>query len=92
MSTMSLTTEGDRFVIVTRRFAAPPEEVYRAQLEPEIIRQWLLGPPGWTMPTCIDDETVGGKLRYGWADAEGTGFFLTGEVSDLDPPHRGVGR
>jgi len=88
VSKLSLTTEGDRFVIVTRRFAAPPEDVYRAHMDPELIRQWMLGPPGWTMPTCINEGKVGGKLRYEWANADGKGFFLTGEILELDPPHR----
>jgi uncharacterized protein YndB with AHSA1/START domain len=30
MSKMTLKTEGDRHLVVTRRFAAPPEAVYRA--------------------------------------------------------------
>lgn len=88
MSRLSLTTEGDRFVVVTRRFAAPPEEVYRAHMDPELIQQWMLGPPGWTMPSCINEGKVGGKLRYEWSDGKGGGFFLTGELLELDPPHR----
>lgn len=88
MSKLSLTTEGDRFVVVTRRFAAPPEEVYRAHMDPELIQQWMLGPPGWTMPSCINEGKVGGKLRYEWSDGKGGGFFLTGELLELDPPHR----
>ncbi len=49
MTKMTLKTEGDRHVVVTRRFAAPPEAVYRAHTEPSIIQKWLLGPDGWTM-------------------------------------------
>ena len=37
MSKLTLTTEGDRYVLVTRRFAAPPEAVYRAHTDPEIF-------------------------------------------------------
>lgn len=37
MSELKLETEGDRYVIVTRRFAAPPEAVYRAHTEPELL-------------------------------------------------------
>jgi len=46
MSKMVLETEGDRFVVVKRYFAAPPEAVYRAHVEPELIQQWMLGPEG----------------------------------------------
>ena len=61
MSKLTLKTEGDTHVIVTRRFAAPPEEVYRAHIEPKLIQKWLLGPDGWTMPVCIHAEN--GKPR-----------------------------
>jgi uncharacterized protein YndB with AHSA1/START domain len=88
VSKLILTTEGDRFVVVKRRFAAPPEAVYRAHMEPELIREWMLGPEGWTMPVCINEGKPGGKMRYEWSDGQGGGFFLTGEIIELDPPHR----
>jgi uncharacterized protein YndB with AHSA1/START domain len=88
MSRLVLTTEGDRVVVVQRRFAAPPEDVYRAHLEPSLIQQWLLGPDGWTMPVCINEGRVGGKIRYEWSRGNGQGFYLTAEILELDPPHR----
>jgi uncharacterized protein YndB with AHSA1/START domain len=88
MSKLELTTEGDRFVVVTRRFGAPPEAVYRAHMDPEILQEWLLGPDGWTMPVCINEAKAGGKIRYEWSNSEGRGFYLTGEILELDPPHR----
>ncbi len=88
MSKLTLETEGEKFVIVKRRFEASPEEVYRAHMEPEIIQQWMLGPEGWTMPVCINEGKSGGKLRYEWANDDGGGFFLTGEILELEPPHR----
>lgn len=88
MSRLVLTTEGDRVVVAQRRFAAPPEDVYRAHLEPSILQQWLLGPDGWTMPVCINEGKPGGKLRYEWSDGQGHEFYLTGEILELDPPRR----
>ncbi len=85
MSKLTLTTEGDRHVVVTRRFAAPPEPVYRAHTEPKLIQKWLHGPDGWTMTECISDARPGGKIRYAWSDGEGGGFHLTGEYIALDP-------
>ena len=52
MTKMTVKTEGDKHVVVTRRFAASPEAVYRAHTEPSILQKWLLGPDGWTMPVC----------------------------------------
>ena len=88
MSKLTLKTEGERYVVVTRRFAAPPEVVYRAHTDPAIVQKWLLGPEGWTMPVCIIDARPGGKIRYEWSDGKGGGFFLTGECITLEPPRR----
>src|SRR5580704_19307906 len=43
MSKLTLKTEGDRHVVVTRRFAASPEAVFRAHTEPKLIQKWMLG-------------------------------------------------
>ncbi len=85
MSKLTLMTEGDKHVVVTRRFAAPPEAVYRAHTEPRLIQKWLLGPDGWTMPVCVCEARPGGKIRYEWADGKGGGFYLTGEFVELVP-------
>ena len=88
MSKLTLTTEGDRYVIVKRRFAAPPEAVYRAHTDPKLIQQWMLGPEGWSMPVCISDARPGGAMRYEWTDGKGGGFHLTGEYVELEPYSR----
>lgn len=85
---LTLTTEGDQHVIVKRRFAAPPEAVYRAHTEPAMLQKWMLGPPGWTMPVCIHEGRPGGKLRFEWSDANGNGFYLTGECLVMEPFRR----
>ena len=85
MNKMTLRTEGDKHVIVTRRFSAPPELVYRAHTQPELISKWMLGPDGWTMPVCICEARPGGKIRYEWKNGDGQGFYLTGEFVELVP-------
>jgi uncharacterized protein YndB with AHSA1/START domain len=88
MTGLTLATEGDTHVLVTRRFAAPPEAVYRAHVEPALIQKWMLGPEGWTMPVCINDARPGGAIRYEWSNGEGQGFSLTGEFIELEPHRR----
>ena len=88
MTKLTLRTEGDRHVVVTRRFAAPPEHAYRAHTEPALIQQWLLGPEGWTMPVCISEPRPGGHIRFEWLDGKGGGFYLTGEYLELEPFRR----
>jgi uncharacterized protein YndB with AHSA1/START domain len=82
---LTLKTEGDTHVVVTRKFAAPPKLVYRAHTEPALIQKWLLGPEGWTMPVCINEARPGGKIRYEWDDGKGNGFYVTGEFVELVP-------
>lgn len=85
MTALTLKTEGDKLVVVTRRFAASPEAVYRAHTEANLIQKWLLGPDGWTMPVCVNEARPGGKIRYEWSDGKGGGFQLTGEYLELEP-------
>ncbi|MEZ5805663.1 MAG: SRPBCC domain-containing protein [Rhizobiaceae bacterium] len=88
MSKLTLKTEGDTHVVVTRRFAAPPKLVFRAHTEPKLLQKWLLGPDGWTMPKCISDAKPGGNIRFEWADGNGNGFHLTGEYLEVEPYSR----
>jgi len=85
MSKLNLKTEGDTHVVVTRRFDAPPEAMYRAHTDPKLVQKSMLGPEGWTMPVCLNETRPGGKIRYEWSDGKGGGFFLTGEFLELKP-------
>ena len=88
MSKLTLKTEADTHIVVTRHFAAPPEAVYRAHIETELVQKWMLGPDGWTMPVCINEAKPGGKIRYEWTNGKGAGFYLTGEFLELEPYNR----
>jgi uncharacterized protein YndB with AHSA1/START domain len=88
MSKLTLKTEGDTHVVVTRRFKASPKNVFRAHTEPELLKKWMLGPDGWTMPVCINEAKPGGKIRYEWTDGQGGGFHLTGEFIAVEPHSR----
>ena len=85
MTKLTLKAEGDRHVVVTRSFAASPEAVYRAHTEAELVRKWMLGPEGWSMPVSICDARPGGNFRYEWANGKGGGFYITGEFLELVP-------
>lgn len=63
-------TPSDREVVVVRAFDAPVSLVWDAHTKPELIRRWLLGPDGWSMPHCAVDLRVGGKYRYVWRNDE----------------------
>ena len=84
MSKLTLQTDGDTQIVVTRRFAASPEAVYRAHTDPKLLQKWLLGPEGWTMPVCINDAKPGGRFRYEWENGKRR-FHITGEFLELEP-------
>src|ERR1700719_792960 len=88
MSKSEVETEGDKHVVVTRRFAAPPEAVYRAHTEPALIQKWMLGPDGWTMPVCICEARPNGKIRYEWTNGSGGGLHRPGEFLEREPFRR----
>ena len=61
---LKLTTQGDREIVMTRAFHAPRRLVFDALTKPELVKRWLIGPPGWSMPVCEIDLKVGGSYRY----------------------------
>ena len=71
-NTLKLEAHGDREIIMTRAFDAPRHLVFEAFTRPDLLRRWLLGPPGWTMPVCEVDLRVGGRYRYVWRNENGT--------------------
>ncbi len=82
----------DTQVRITRVIRGGLEDVWRAHHDPELLRKWMLGYDGWEMPICEMSAVVGGKYQYEWAQTEGgdARFGFTGEVLEIDPPHRSV--
>jgi len=86
---LKITTAGDRELVMTRVFAAPRTLVYDAHTKPDLVRQWLLGPPGWSMPVCEMDVRVGGKYRWVWkSERDGTTMGMGGVYRDVNAPER----
>ena len=56
---LKLTTPGNCEIAITRVFDAPRRLVFDAFTKPDLVKQWLLGPPGWSMPVCEIDLKVG---------------------------------
>lgn len=85
---LRITVQGECEIVITRAFHAPRQLVFDAYTKPELIRQWLLGPDGWTMPICEVDLRVGGKYRYVWRHAKGHEMGMGGEYREIAPPGR----
>lgn len=83
----------DTHVRITRLVEGPRELVWRAHFEPDLIRQWMLGPDGWEMTECVAAIEVGQSYRNSWApvgDTEGEPFGFEGEALLIDAPRRAV--
>ncbi len=89
MEALKLTTPSDREIAMTRVFDAPRKLVFDAHTKPDLVRQWLLGPPGWSMPVCEMDVRVGGKYRWVWRhDRDGTTMGMGGVYREIVKPER----
>ena len=86
---LKTTPSGDRDLVMTRDFDAPRALVYDAHTKPELVRQWLLGPPGWSMPVCEMDVRAGGKYRWVWKkDTDGSTMGMGGVYREVKAPER----
>jgi uncharacterized protein YndB with AHSA1/START domain len=72
-----------------RVFDAPRQLVFDAYTKPELIKKWLLGPDGWSMPICEIDWRAGGKYRYVWrSDTDGCEMGMGGVYREVVAPER----
>ena len=89
-SALVVATPGDLEVVFTRRFSASRSEVFNGFVDPAIIRQWLLGRPGWTMPVCEHAARLDGTYRFGWQGPNGETRGMSGEILEYEAPGRMV--
>ena len=74
-------------VRLQRTIPAPPDKVYRAWLEPELIRRWL-APAGLEVTRAEVAERVGGHYCIWHAGAEGEVGGFECELLELVPHER----
>jgi uncharacterized protein YndB with AHSA1/START domain len=87
--TFNITAHGDREIVVSRVFDAPRRLVFDAYTKPELVKTWLLGPDGWSMPVCEIDLRAGGKYRYVWKnDTDGHEMGMSGTYREVVVPER----
>ena len=68
---------GTPFIDVTREFDAPPELVFQASTDPDLVRQWL-GPREMQMRIIEFDARTGGAYRYVHTGPGGDEYFFRG--------------
>ena len=52
---LKVAAHGNREIVMSRVFNAPRHLVWDAFTRPELVKRWLLGPDGWSMPVCEID-------------------------------------
>jgi uncharacterized protein YndB with AHSA1/START domain len=83
---------------VRRTFQAPRDRVFRAWLEPELLRSWLTGPDG-SSPHAEVDARVGGEFRITMTSGaarlltllpgrESAYVHMVGRYLEIVPPER----
>ena len=85
---VDVTTPSDREIVVKRSFDAPRSLIWDCHTKPELMKRWLLGPPGWTMTVCEVDLRVGGAYRFRWSNGQGHEFGSQGEHLEIVAPER----
>lgn len=88
MPELQILTVGERDLVMSREFNAPRDLVFACYTRPELIRRWLLGPDGWTMPVCEFDARIGGKYRYVWRHTDGREMAMSGVLREIEPPEK----
>lgn len=81
----------DTQVRISRIIRGTVAQVWRAHNESALMKKWLLGPDGWTMPVCDVATEVGQHYRYEWEKDDGSQRFgFEGELLEVAAPYRAV--
>src|SRR3569832_964534 len=82
---LTITTPGDRQIVVVREFDAPRDLVFLSYSKPELMRRWY-GMPDWTSIVCDIDFRVCGKYRVGQRSPEGYELASQGVYTAIVAP------
>ena len=86
----SVERKGDRELVVTRTFDAPPDVVFRAWSRPELFQRWWMpkSVTGVSLVSCEMDVRTGGKYRleFGMGGADTMSFY--GKYLEVIPNER----
>jgi uncharacterized protein YndB with AHSA1/START domain len=72
-----------------REFHAPPDAVFDAWTNPEVLRRWWAAGPDWDTPLAEVDLRVGGRYRLTMRNpSAGDEHTIAGEYLDVRRPDR----
>lgn len=83
--------KGERELVTTRTFNAPPRIVFKTWSEPDLFKQWWVPKSmGMVLLSCDMDIRVGGKYRLEFKHPQGgdqpIAFF--GQYKEVTPPKK----
>ncbi len=86
----SIERRGDRELIVTRTFDAPPALVYRAWSQAELFRRWWMprSVTGVSLVACEMDVRTGGKYRLEFSTGGADTMAFYGKYLEVVPNER----
>ena len=86
----SVERKGDRELVVTRTFDAPPSTVFRAWSQPELFRRWWLpkSVTGVSLVSCDMDVRTGGKYRLEFSTGGPDTMAFYGKYLEVVPDQR----
>jgi uncharacterized protein YndB with AHSA1/START domain len=84
--------KGDRELVVTRMFDAPPSIVYRAWSQPELFQRWWMprSVSGVSLVSCDLDVRTGGKYRLEFSTGGPDTMAFFGKYLEVVPNERMV--
>ena len=80
---------GSPQVLIIREFDAPPELLFRAHVEPELVKQWL-GPSKYEVVIDRYEVRDGGRWRFVHRDTEGHEFGFRGVFHGTPSVENGI--
>ena len=87
----SIERKGDRELVVTRTFNAPPSLVFRAWSQAELFKRWWMpksAPAGVSLVSCDMDVRTGGKYRLEFSTGGPDTMAFYGKYLDVVPDQR----
>ncbi|TCN33877.1 SRPBCC family protein [Sinorhizobium americanum] len=86
----SVERRGDRELVVTRTFNAPPSTVYRAWSQPELFQRWWVpkSVSGVSLVSCDMDVRTGGKYRLVFGAGGSDTMVFHGTYLEVVPNER----
>ncbi|MFP2906246.1 SRPBCC family protein [Pyxidicoccus sp. 3LFB2] len=87
LTTMAL--EGEREIVITRTFNAPPRIVFQAWTQPELVKRWWAPKSlGVSVVSCEADVREGGTYRYVLKPEGADAFAFSGRYTEVSPHSR----